>query len=896
MTVVEAIIMKVVMGVMNVITITRKGRTVLDIGLKVVCICQGLCGDHSTKNVKRPLIRIRNRFDFNLIDNVESTVKKAREYLDDNQPGPAALVLDALTVVLLPADSERLPSGQVVSAMKRLRKAWIEVFMHPDLPKNMEEKLRDRLKNAVDGAQICSPESSGFKVILEMKKWNDALLLKCFDGKLKNDFIIEDEEVVEARLAFLEKKQRFSDALSYMIGCKTLEKSRIASFYNFGSTVPLTAEKFLANITHYKRKFVLLLAKAGKMEQALHLLNLPASVNISASILTETGFKDSRGTTPLTQCTLATMDFATTKELLIAMVNEDSSTEVGKIPLPSSIPGEKLKEVLAFIMTATQVNSNLRSEQAFQWYINTFCESSIVNKCSPEQSQETIRIAGEIVIKAKKEFLSHFEIKPPKDVSLKVFVVEVFASVVANLFVNNNCYPFFPITYTLELFKKKDLLWACVSVVLSPVLASKINGQILNFIQANVIKKLGSQCIPFDVYKSWIKKQVDIGGIERNYEIALLMLKEGKKKSGHYLNKCLDGSSVRKRAVLLVKTLLKSIDALLSKTGSFYGKDRLCGVLKKIKKDFSREIVKFGLDSLEGQLMELTFKNDPSFENFEDVRKACGDAEKWPSLKSEMIDFLKKDPSSRSHAACCVEVFGRYGMFDEVKQALAAVGYSYVSNVCEKIKETMLKLSKPDERCQFVDACCDWLGKMLCDVAFSNWRYSSNNLPDSLVSCVKEIAAFKQQTSSDILAAAMRRASEQFCRNTVQYKKRCDFERWLREIKGLFGKCQLTAWSWAFHELTTGPLKRKPAVIKHLVTSASLQSGTLTYQQLLSMQTKAKAHENVASLPRSKASVFVAIASLPTTSASVSASPTTQTVPGPSSGKKLGNRALTGNQ
>ena len=26
---------------------------------------------------------------------------------------------------------------------------------------------------------------------------------------------------------------------------------------------------------------------------------------------------------------------------------------------------------------------------------------------------------------------------------------------------------------------------------------------------------------------SWIKKQVDIGGIERNYEIALLMLKEG---------------------------------------------------------------------------------------------------------------------------------------------------------------------------------------------------------------------------------------------------------------------------------------------------------------------------------------------------------------------------------
>ena len=45
--------------------------------------------------------------------------------------------------------------------------------------------------------------------ILEMKKWDDTLLLKCFDGKLKNDFIREDEEVVEARLSFLEKNQRY---------------------------------------------------------------------------------------------------------------------------------------------------------------------------------------------------------------------------------------------------------------------------------------------------------------------------------------------------------------------------------------------------------------------------------------------------------------------------------------------------------------------------------------------------------------------------------------------------------------------------------------------------------------------------------------------------------------
>lgn len=45
--------------------------------------------------------------------------------------------------------------------------------------------------------------------ILEMRKWDDTLLLKCFDGKLKNDFIREDEEVVEARLSFLEKNQRY---------------------------------------------------------------------------------------------------------------------------------------------------------------------------------------------------------------------------------------------------------------------------------------------------------------------------------------------------------------------------------------------------------------------------------------------------------------------------------------------------------------------------------------------------------------------------------------------------------------------------------------------------------------------------------------------------------------
>lgn len=34
--------------------------------------------------------------------------------------------------------------------------------------------------------------------------------------------------------------------------------------------------------------------------------------------------------------------------------------------------------------------------------------------------QEVIKAAGEIVNKAKQEFLSHFKVKPPEGVSLKV--------------------------------------------------------------------------------------------------------------------------------------------------------------------------------------------------------------------------------------------------------------------------------------------------------------------------------------------------------------------------------------------------------------------------------------------------------------------------------------------
>ena len=43
--------------------------------------------------------------------------------------------------------------------------------------------------------------------------------------------------------------------------------------------------------------------------------------------------------------------------------------------------------------------------------------------------------------------------------------------------------------------------------------------------------------------------------------------------------------SLRKEAVLLVKSLTDAVDGLLGKTGNWSSKDRLSAVLKKIKKD-----------------------------------------------------------------------------------------------------------------------------------------------------------------------------------------------------------------------------------------------------------------------------------------------------------------------
>ena len=49
--------------------------------------------------------------------------------------------------------------------------------------------------------------------------------------------------------------------------------------------------------------------------------------------------------------------------------------------------------------------------------------------------------------------------------------------------------------------------------------------------------------------------------------------------------------SLRKNAVLLVKSLIDSADGLLNKAGNWSGKDRLSAVLKKIKKDVSNGVL-----------------------------------------------------------------------------------------------------------------------------------------------------------------------------------------------------------------------------------------------------------------------------------------------------------------
>jgi len=41
-------------------------------------------------------------------------------------------------------------------------------------------------------------------------------------------------------------------------------------------------------------------------------------------------------------------------------------------------------------------------------------------------------------------------------------------------------------------------------VVVSPAISAKMNSQILNFVLVNIMKSLGSRCIPFQVYTRFV--------------------------------------------------------------------------------------------------------------------------------------------------------------------------------------------------------------------------------------------------------------------------------------------------------------------------------------------------------------------------------------------------------
>ena len=53
-------------------------------------------------------------------------------------------------------------------------------------------------------------------------------------------------------------------------------------------------------------------------------------------------------------------------------------------------------------------------------------------------------------------------------------------------------------------FHSQSLLWVAVSVVVSPVISAKMNSQILSFVLVNIMKSLGSRCIPFQVYTRFV--------------------------------------------------------------------------------------------------------------------------------------------------------------------------------------------------------------------------------------------------------------------------------------------------------------------------------------------------------------------------------------------------------
>ncbi len=75
-----------------------------------------------------------------------------------------------------------------------------------------------------------------------------------------------------------------------MLSCKVTQKNRNFNYY-YGGVSVTSNEQRLTNIGNYRKKFVLLLAKAGKIYQALNVLMLPISTDISKDVMTKTVFK-----------------------------------------------------------------------------------------------------------------------------------------------------------------------------------------------------------------------------------------------------------------------------------------------------------------------------------------------------------------------------------------------------------------------------------------------------------------------------------------------------------------------------------------------------------------------------------------------------------------------------
>ena len=90
------------------------------------------------------------------------------------------------------------------------------------------------------------------------------------------------------------------------------------------------------------------------------------------------------------QCALGSMSYSDVKELLTAIVMDDNSTDTGKLPATQTIPEEKLRKVLTVVLTGAHINSSLRTETAFEWYIDSFCESSLSNNLAKDVSQVMI--------------------------------------------------------------------------------------------------------------------------------------------------------------------------------------------------------------------------------------------------------------------------------------------------------------------------------------------------------------------------------------------------------------------------------------------------------------------------------------------------------------------------